>query len=425
MVQNQPSPITYYNHPSLEEDASTVFLATNFSATNFQVASTSQFTRYVIPKLRYNQVLAGDRFFFFVTPDHALAEVCAHASVPSLAKSKGPTNILGYASDLSEESQPKPLSELNATIFEYDLSKKIGAISEFYMNIDRIYAVNSKRTEIAIFEYQNLNSTEIKVKQFFTDSEKDFIKTFITGPLSTHYVVLSQKGKIFVNGEELKDPIEDTIVCGACCGSGVILASRSTLYCRGADTFNVFGGHSFDTFDKIPFKFEASIVDVKCGFYHTLVLLSNGTVYSCGYNVLNQTTFNTTDTGSVLSKIAFDFGFAVEIGCSSRGSWVRNNNDDVFMVGEVVEAFTPSLCIHTNPKIYKFNYKSQFKNFRHPPNDIASAGWQYTIYHKDNRNDPFKSIFRFRALLLKTVSHPEGFSDCAIVTMRSSSSVDE
>lgn len=306
--------------------------------TDFPLKSSGQFNRYVIPKLRFKKVLAGDRYFFFVTPDHFIAEVCGHPSVPGMAKLKCQTKILGYGpDDLAQKSNNKQtICEVDASIYEYDLSKEIGSISEFHMNIDKIFAVNSARDEIAIFEYQRSNTVEIKVLRLFPEnykyydkkepnSERDFIKSFITGPLSTHYVVLSQKGKIFVNGEELKDRPEDTIIGGSCCGSGVILASSSALYCRGADTFNVFGGHSFDQFDRFAFNLGASIVDVKCGFYHTLVLLSNGTVYSCGYNVLHQTTFSSTGTGDVLSKINMNFGFAVEIGCSSRGSWVRNS----------------------------------------------------------------------------------------------------
>ncbi|KAL9657552.1 hypothetical protein ABK040_000979 [Willaertia magna] len=110
--------------------------------------------------------------------------------------------------------------------------------------------------------------------------------TFQNGQL--HYFLEKRQQKEIVGTSEIKSPIK----CIGCSSrSSVVVTIDNKMYGRGDNQFDVLAGLvSKDkfTYMSTPFENESEIIDVKCGFFYTAVLLKNGKFYSVRNNTQQQ-----------------------------------------------------------------------------------------------------------------------------------------
>ncbi|EFC38749.1 predicted protein [Naegleria gruberi] len=361
------------------------WLANYFASANLGLESTTRWTKYEFDDFKFSKILSGDRFVFFVCSDtNRLVEFTSKprsiADNSMAIKIKKKSNVFD---SLLMETDTTPQEVKHVT--GYYINDLMGNPKKIQYRMGGGHIFLLEKTRIGIIDYIETDP-KFKIEDY---SSFGGINKFFCGPLSSHHVVLTNDRRVFVNNQQfsLNTKESPTIIkLAACCGSGVVLASDKHLYARGDNTFNVFtsvnNDFSSSFFEKIPFEFPANIKDVKCGFFHTIVLLENNQIFGCGYNTLKQSTFGIADAGidslSDFRLIEFDFGIPKEIACSSRGTVVINTNGDVFMAGEVVSDFPPSE-LKLNPSLFKFNITT-FD--REEFNTISVGGWQYVIYYE-------------------------------------------
>ncbi|KAL9643308.1 hypothetical protein ABK040_014763 [Willaertia magna] len=240
------------------------------------------------------------------------------------------------------------------------------------------------------------------------------IKFIACGPVSNHYIVVDKNEKIHyfrgkniieqdIDTNEIKEPIK----CIGCSGSSdIVVTTSNKMYGHGDNQFNVLAGVvSRDKFSyiKTPFEKESEIVDVKCGYYYTAVLLRNSTVYSVGNNTHGSCDLYSPNTAiphfTKLKCDLFDNNvFFTKIYCSSRGIALITNKQEAFLIGEVVydlqqyDGTINGITSYTinnekNKTIHKIKLDNGF-------NDIAAGGWHYIIYNNVNLNGR-KSLIYF------------------------------
>ncbi|KAL9657145.1 hypothetical protein ABK040_002770 [Willaertia magna] len=172
----------------------------------------------------------------------------------------------------------------------------------------------------------------INANTIINQFQKIGIKYVTCGPLSNTFIVVDKNDQIFnvifdnVVKLDSKE-ITTTIKCIGCSDNSFILVTiDNKMFGYGNNQFNVqLGLYSTDKFNYIitPFEKESEIMDVKCGYYHTVVLLKNGTFYVCGYNNLGQTNvYNQVNVPrfTKLTHPLFENEFITKIYCSSRGT---------------------------------------------------------------------------------------------------------
>lgn len=153
---------------------------------------------------------------------------------------------------------------------------------------------------------------------------------FIEGASQSEKVmIVTQSNKIYgfhfqtlryVNNEKVCSPITSLCVSPVC---AFITTQDNMLYVIGDDSNGSTGGmqQAREKFMPTHDQFKEKIMQVKCGYIHSLILLENGNVYATGYNDLKQccrlespTTFSKTEI--VLTKK----DHPKRLQCSSRGS---------------------------------------------------------------------------------------------------------
>ncbi|KAL9648796.1 hypothetical protein ABK040_003730 [Willaertia magna] len=141
------------------------------------------------------------------------------------------------------------------------------------------------------------NNERTKNSQF----TKIGIKFISCGPLSAHFIVVDKKNQIVLFQKDTKpkhyplikdittNEIDYTPIKAIGCSgrSNIVVTINNKIYVKGDNQFQVQAGlKSENVFLYLETNFESEIVDVKCGYFHTIILLKNGTVYSTGYNCI-------------------------------------------------------------------------------------------------------------------------------------------
>ncbi|KAL9656456.1 hypothetical protein ABK040_005221 [Willaertia magna] len=122
------------------------------------------------------------------------------------------------------------------------------------------------------------------------------IKFIACGPLSNHFIVVDKNEQIYNFQKNITTPqhyplikdiktneIDNTPIKSIGCSgrSNILVTINNKIYVKGDNQFQVQAGlKSENKFLYLHTNFESEIVDVKCGYFHTIILLKNGTVYS-------------------------------------------------------------------------------------------------------------------------------------------------
>ena len=133
--------------------------------------------------------------------------------------------------------------------------------------------------------------------------------------------------------ESLKDV--EFIECG---GNFVFCKTQDHgVYCWGQNNYGSLGMGTRDD-QKSPVQCSSlsneTIIDIKCGYNHTLVLNSNQDVLSCGDNFLGQLGIEIdVDFASSFQKIE-NLSEIIKIGCGSSHSLCIDINNDLYVFGK-------------------------------------------------------------------------------------------
>jgi hypothetical protein len=114
--------------------------------------------------------------------------------------------------------------------------------------------------------------------------------------------------------------------------SGIVLDHSGNLFAFGNNTNGQLG--LGDTIDRVsPCKIEGfkNIVQISCGFWHSLFLGSNGEVWSCGYNYYGQLG---NSSGTTIPKLIPNLKNIIQIYGAGHSSIFKNDQQQVFVLGD-------------------------------------------------------------------------------------------
>jgi len=176
---------------------------------------------------------------------------------------------------------------------------------------------------------------------------------------------------------QLIESLHDVELIG--CGSNHVLCKtkNNELYSWGHNaSFQLGIGMNGANIQNFPVKCSFPndiIVDIKCGHSHSIILTSNGDVFSCGNNLHGQLGKSTDNT--IFQKIE-DLSDIIRIECGLYHTMCIDSNNDLFVFG--------------NNKFGQLGLgdtEDRFKPIRHPSLsniiDISSGGW-HTFIKKFN-----------------------------------------
>lgn len=122
--------------------------------------------------------------------------------------------------------------------------------------------------------------------------------------------------------------------------------SDGTVWAWGENAFGQLGDSLLNANTNYPvqvkgeygFGYLDSIVEVSCGYYHSLMLKSDGTVLSCGYNTYGQLGVNSTQTWTVPRPVVGPSGVGtltniIQIDAGSHSSIALRNDGTVWAWG--------------------------------------------------------------------------------------------
>ena len=118
------------------------------------------------------------------------------------------------------------------------------------------------------------------------------------------------------------------------CGSDFVICKSITndIYCWGRNNCGQLGNSDGNQNSPIfsSTTWPDDIIDIKCGYGHTLLLTSNLDVYSCGYNNYGQLGRNQGDDNSLQKIILPEI---IRIGCGLYHSICIDINNDLYVFG--------------------------------------------------------------------------------------------
>ncbi|KAL9654741.1 hypothetical protein ABK040_008538 [Willaertia magna] len=287
------------------------------------------------------------------------------------------------------------------------------------------------------------NVTKPAVTKIFNECG---IKSIFCGPLTRNFIVVDKKNKVYemtskfeqkeIDTSELYNNNSNNIKFIGCSNQAYLLVtSDNKIYGYGSSLFGELGSLQ-STLNKFqymstPFEKESEIIDLKGGYYHFVVLLKSGIVYAIGYNnigavnIYNQNDFN---YFTKLTHPLFENEFINRIVCSSRGTVLITKSNNVYFIGEVVNALqgydhcndnrinSGGNSIDKNIQSYKVNGRTiQRVKLSDEYNDVVAGGWHYIIYNNYNLNKS-KSLLYFEKRLLDLMKEQHN-NDISIVTV--------
>ncbi|KAL9653117.1 hypothetical protein ABK040_006335 [Willaertia magna] len=270
---------------------------------------------------------------------------------------------------------------------------------------------------------------------YYLDYLNDKIKILAVCPQYEKAAILTGSNKLTFFGDYLqpvntqkitKEKIKLMATSPVCTA---IVTEDNKLYFNGDDSNSACSGiNCLKDFEYLPtiFENESPIIDLKCGYIHTIVLLQNGNIYATGYNDLKQcghagssTTFLLFDKSSILNNKVLG------LRCTSRGTVLMTEREAIF-IGEVavlmkcLSSFNYTTCVrvplnnNNNCKrlyndsvningISMVDSGSVDENFNLELNEVGVGGWHYTVYKKVVGLE--KSLIYFKQNLEKIVKN--------------------
>jgi alpha-tubulin suppressor-like RCC1 family protein len=141
-----------------------------------------------------------------------------------------------------------------------------------------------------------------------------------------HVIAITDENKVYIWGSNnfgqlgngtyddcfvphLLNELKDENITNVCCGDRHSLASTSNgkVYAWGSNEFGQIGNECDNEYQLKPIKIEKfeekTIVEISCGYYHSLALTENGRVYSWGDNERKQLGFGNIIASNVPKRL--------------------------------------------------------------------------------------------------------------------------
>ncbi|KAL9656976.1 hypothetical protein ABK040_007064 [Willaertia magna] len=227
-----------------------------------------------------------------------------------------------------------------------------------------------------------------EIKQIKSLQQSKIITTFGTGNMSSRYMFKDDGGNCYfwndtnlveIKKSELNN--SEPKLFGCCYDdNNIIVTMENKLYCK------KYNDEPFQ-YKKSNFENESNVIDLKCGYGHTVILLENQSIYAFGFNSIHQCGVFEHDREvhepTKLTTISLN-STILSIQCTSRGTCIVCK-DEIIFIGELVEnevnclkRISTTINDHedNNDKKDYNNYGKEFNYF----NSVACGPWHYIIY---------------------------------------------
>ncbi|KAL9649899.1 hypothetical protein ABK040_011372 [Willaertia magna] len=130
-------------------------------------------------------------------------------------------------------------------------------------------------------------------------------------------------------------------------------------------------------YKQTKFEEESKVIDLKCGYKHTVFLLENQSIYAFGLNSLHQCGVYEARTDIIEpTKLTIPLKYPIlSIGTTSRGTVIFCKEEIVF-IGETVDKEVD--CTKRISTVNLNNNKEELNYF----NAVACGPWHYIVYRK-------------------------------------------
>ena len=124
-----------------------------------------------------------------------------------------------------------------------------------------------------------------------------------------------------------------------CCGGNhtFIIKNDGSVWSCG---YNQFGQLGLDdttdrtTFTQVTTNINNDVKQIDCGYYHTVILKNDGSVYSCGYNGYGQLGLGDTTKRTTFTQVTTNINIDVEqIACGYYHTFILKNDGSVYSCG--------------------------------------------------------------------------------------------
>lgn len=121
------------------------------------------------------------------------------------------------------------------------------------------------------------------------------------------------------------------------CGNGhtIIIKNDGSLWGCGRNDYGQVGLNNtttrITTFTQLTTNVNNDVKQVSCGWYHTMVLKNDGSVWTCGWNAHGQLGLSNNDDKSVLTKANDD---CIKIACGSYYIFMVKNDNSLLSSGD-------------------------------------------------------------------------------------------
>ncbi|KAG2394203.1 hypothetical protein C9374_003967 [Naegleria lovaniensis] len=207
------------------------------------------------------------------------------------------------------------------------------------------------------------------------------VKLFVTSSSSNHVLVVFEDNELmnidslfFQMPSAQSSEIDGPIVLAATSGkSDIIFTESNKMFVRGDNKFNVQNGVKCITsfcYVETPFETLSKVKDVKCGMFHTAVLLENHEIYLCGDNRSGQVTglvnnnignSNVTSNSLLFTKLNLKDHcqnqsiLPESLYCSANSTgFLSKYSSSLYVFGEVVKHLNKSMPLDYNSSALEF-----------------------------------------------------------------------
>ena len=177
----------------------------------------------------------------------------------------------------------------------------------------------------------------------------------------------------------------------------IMVSKHNEIYVRAKrNSYGVGDERNDDSFNLVRADLDAPIIDLKTGYSHYVVLLSNGKVFAHGFNSLCQcgvphSIESVTNPTQMLLPSQVEDSFVTGIWCASRGTVLRTRRELIFY-GEKVDTYQNAISFGDIKYVLVIPLDESVEV------DIATKPWSYIIYGR-LRNQ--KSLMYFQENMKK------------------------